>query len=29
MNMVDLRTIHSREALVTLRQNFGEKLFQT
>jgi chromosome partitioning protein len=29
MNMVDLRTIHSREALVTLRQNFGEKVFQT
>jgi chromosome partitioning protein len=29
MNMVDLRTIHSREALQTLRQNFGEKVFQT
>ena len=29
MNMVDLRTIHSREALVTLRQSFGEKVFQT
>ena len=29
MNIADLRTIHSREALVTLRQNFGEKVFQT
>jgi chromosome partitioning protein len=29
MNMVDLRTIHSREALQTLRGNFGEKVFQT
>jgi chromosome partitioning protein len=29
MNMVDLRTIHSREALQTLRQSFGEKVFQT
>jgi len=29
MNMADLRTIHSREALQTLRQSFGDKLFQT
>jgi chromosome partitioning protein len=29
LNMVDLRTLHSREALVSLRQNFGDKLFQT
>jgi chromosome partitioning protein len=29
MNMADLRTIHSREALQTLRQNFGDKVFQT
>ena len=29
MNIADLRTIHSREALATLRQNFGDKVFQT
>jgi chromosome partitioning protein len=29
MNMVDLRTIHSREALQTLHQSFGDKVFQT
>jgi len=29
MNMVDLRTIHSREALQTLRQSFGDRVFQT
>jgi len=29
MNMVDLRTIHSREALQTLQQSFGDKVFQT
>jgi chromosome partitioning protein len=29
MNMVDLRTIHSREALQSLRQSFGDKVFGT
>jgi chromosome partitioning protein len=27
MNIADMRTIHSREALVQLRERFGEKLF--
>jgi chromosome partitioning protein len=29
MNMADLRTIHSRDALQTLRQSFGDRLFKT
>ena len=29
MNIADLRTIHSREALATLRESFGDKVFQT
>jgi chromosome partitioning protein len=29
LNIADLRTIHSREALVQLRERFGEKVFQT
>ncbi len=28
LNIADLRTIHSREALVQLRERFGEKVFQ-
>ena len=29
LNIADLRTIHSREALVQLRERFGDKVFQT
>ena len=29
LNIADLRTIHSREALVQLRERFGEKVFQS
>ena len=29
MNIVDLRTVHSREALRSLREHFGEKVFGT
>ncbi len=29
MNIADLRTIHSREALVQLKERFGEKLFDS
>jgi chromosome partitioning protein len=29
MNIADMRTIHSREALVQLKERFGEKLFST
>ena len=29
LNMADLRTVHAREALGTLRESFGEKVFQT
>jgi chromosome partitioning protein len=29
MNIADMRTIHSREALAQLRERFGEKLFET
>jgi chromosome partitioning protein len=29
MNMADLRTVHSREALQSLRDNFGDRVFQT
>jgi chromosome partitioning protein len=29
LNLADLRTIHSREALASLRERFGEKVFDT
>ena len=29
MNIADLRTIHTRETLSTLRQSFGDRVFQT
>jgi chromosome partitioning protein len=29
LNIADLRTVHSREALVQLRERFGEKVFQS
>jgi chromosome partitioning protein len=29
LNLADMRTVHSREALATLRERFGEALFQT
>jgi chromosome partitioning protein len=29
LNIADLRTVHSREALVQLRERFGDKVFQT
>jgi chromosome partitioning protein len=29
LNIADLRTLHSREALAQLRERFGEKVFQT
>ena len=29
LNIADLRTIHSREALVQLKERFGEKVFET
>jgi chromosome partitioning protein len=29
LNIADLRTIHSREALVSLKERFGEKVFET
>ena len=29
MNIADMRTVHSREALVQLKERFGEKLFDT
>jgi chromosome partitioning protein len=29
MNIADLRTLHSREALQNLRENFGDRVFQT
>ena len=29
LNIADMRTVHSREALVQLRERFGEKVFQT
>ena len=29
LNIADMRTLHSREALVQLRERFGEKVFQT
>jgi chromosome partitioning protein len=29
LNIADLRTIHSREALVSLKERFGEKVFDT
>jgi chromosome partitioning protein len=29
MNIADMRTIHSREALAQLKERFGEKLFET
>ena len=29
MNIADLRTIHSREALQQLRERFGDRVFQT
>jgi chromosome partitioning protein len=29
LNIADLRTIHSREALVQLRERFGDKVFQS
>jgi chromosome partitioning protein len=29
MNLADMRTVHSREALVSLQERFGEKVFQT
>jgi chromosome partitioning protein len=29
LNLADMRTVHSREALVSLRERFGEKVFDT
>jgi chromosome partitioning protein len=29
LNIADMRTVHSREALASLREHFGEKLFET
>lgn len=29
LNLADMRTVHSREALASLRERFGERLFQT
>src|ERR1700689_2414695 len=29
LNLADMRTVHSREALVSLRERFGEKVFAT
>ena len=29
LNLADMRTVHSREALVSLRERFGEQVFQT
>jgi chromosome partitioning protein len=29
LNIADLRTVHSREAFASLRENFGEKVFST
>jgi chromosome partitioning protein len=29
LNIADLRTVHSREALVQLRERFGDKVFQS
>jgi chromosome partitioning protein len=29
LNIADMRTIHSREAFATLRESFGDKLFET
>jgi chromosome partitioning protein len=29
LNLADMRTVHSREALVSLRERFGEDVFQT
>jgi chromosome partitioning protein len=29
LNIADMRTVHSREALASLRENYSEKLFQT
>jgi chromosome partitioning protein len=29
LNLADMRTVHSREALVSLKERFGEKVFET
>src|SRR5262249_59408405 len=29
LNLADMRTVHSREALASLRERFGEKVFDT
>ena len=29
LNLADMRTIHSREALVSLKERFGELVFET
>jgi chromosome partitioning protein len=29
LNLADMRTVHSREALVSLKERFGEEIFQT
>jgi chromosome partitioning protein len=29
LNIADMRTVHSREAFASLREHFGEKLFET
>ena len=29
LNIADMRTVHSREAFTSLREHFGEKLFET
>jgi chromosome partitioning protein len=29
LNIADMRTVHSREALVSLQEHFGEQVFQT
>jgi chromosome partitioning protein len=29
LNLADMRTVHSREALVSLRERFGEQVFAT
>ena len=29
LNLADMRTVHSREALVSLQERFGEDVFQT
>ncbi len=29
LNLADMRTVHSREALVSLKERFGERVFDT